>query len=389
MAALFEGRWRLRSLPLPMSLSFPAERSAGSEHDHGGRCPPSDRAGLTREVRTADPLLALSLVSAEVDRRLDRSGPYGAIAELIADETVTEISINGPGPVWVERAGTLGRSGVSVGPYELDLLIERILTPLGLRADRSSPIADARIEDGSRVNVVVPPLAIDGPALSIRRFTNSPLPLSDFGPAAMVEILSELVAARASVLIVGPTSSGKTTLLNSLSQLVAPTDRIVSIEDTAELRLAAANLVRLEARPANSEGAGEVGLRDLVRAALRMRPDRLVVGEVRGPEAFELLVALSSGHRGCLTTCHGAGPHAALRRLETLAAMAGGSLGTEQIRSLVHDGLDAVITVERTADGQRRVASVVELRDGHVVPRWSVDGAGVPMAAVIERLRAS
>ena len=327
-------------------------------------------ADLVESVRSSNPFWSGAEVQAEVERLVQADGPLGPISSLLACRDVSEILINGPGPVWVERSGRLSRSEVNIGSYELELLIERILTPLGLRVDRSAPIVDARLEDGSRVNVVAPPLAIDGPTLTIRRFLSAAPKPDWFGPPEMVEVLGRLVAERASILITGSTGAGKTTLINTLCGLADPADRIVSIEDTAELQLPMANLVRLESRPANSEGVGEVSLRDLVRTALRMRPDRIVIGETRGGEAFDLLVALSSGHRGGLTSCHGAGPAAALRRLETLAAMAGTGVGVDVLRSLVYDGLDAVITVARGAHGTRSVQSVVSVNRGSLQPLW-------------------
>lgn len=299
---------------------------------------------------------------------------FGPIRPFLADGAVSEVLINGPGPVWVERFGRLQQTNVVVQSQQLELLIERILTPLGLRVDRSSPIVDARMVDGSRVNVVVPPLCLGGPSLSIRRFNTVPVRLPSFGPPEMTRVLTELMAKRASILVVGPTSSGKTTLINALSQLVDPSERIVCIEDTAELQLASGNVVRLEARPANSEGVGEVTLRRLVLTALRMRPDRLVVGEVRGAEAFDLLLALTSGHRGCLTSCHAEDGPSGLRRLETLAALAGSQVGPDRLRRLIADGLDAVITTERSG-ARRRVRSIVSIRDGRLYTIWKVDPA--------------
>lgn len=319
-------------------------------------------------MRNRRPVPQVSAVEPEV---VDGLGP---IRDWLGDDSVTEILINGPGPVWVERFGTLHRTGVVVDRSQVDLLIERILTPLGLRVDRTSPIVDARMADGSRVNVVVPPLSVDGPAVSIRRFGAVPVRLSSFGPPEMTSALAGLMAARASVLVVGPTSSGKTTLINALSHLMDPDERIVCIEDTAELKLAPANVVRLEARPANSEGVGAVTMRRLVLTALRMRPDRLVVGEVRGAEAFDLLLAVTSGHRGCLTSCHAADAASGLRRLETLAALADGDVGAERLRRLIADGFDAVVTTERVGT-RRLVRSIVSIESGRLYTRWSASSA--------------
>jgi pilus assembly protein CpaF len=302
--------------------------------------------------------------------------PFGMrpIAPLLADHEVVEVMINGPGPVFVERRGRLERSGVAVTGHELALLIEHVMAPLGLRVDRSSPMVDARLADGSRVNVVVPPLAVDGPLVCIRRFPDQPIPLSAFGPPELVGLLRRLVADRATVLIVGPTSSGKTTLLGSLTAEVATNERLVCIEDTAELHVHGANVARLEARPANSEGVGAVSMGQLVLNALRMRPDRLIVGEVRGGEAFDLLLALTSGHRGCLATCHGLDAPGGLRRLETLALLSGTPLGSPGVRTLIGDAVDAVVTTTRRR-GRRLVASVEVLDGGHLMPVWSIDRA--------------
>lgn len=288
------------------------------------------------------------------------------LAELGTDPAVTEIMVNGPGPVWIERRGRVERSGLELDGPDLELLVEAVVAPLGLRVDRSSPIVDARLPDGSRVNIVVPPLAVDGAAVSIRRFPRTVMPLTAFGPPDLGALLTDLVRRRASILVVGPTSSGKTSLLATLARLTDPAERIVCIEDTAELPLQRDNVVRLEAREPNSEGVGGIPLRRLVLTALRMRPDRLIVGEVRGAEAFDLLLALTSGHRGCLTSCHAPEAEAGLQRLETLAALAGVGLEPERLRRLVWDGLDAVIVTGRS--GATRSIRSVAVVEGGAVP---------------------
>ncbi len=288
---------------------------------------------------------------------------------LLGDGEINEVMIAGPGVVSVERNGVVEQAAVELGSYEVELLIERILMPLGLRADRTSPIVDARLVDGSRVNVVVPPLAVDGPSICIRRFAEAAVRLTSFGPPEMVRVLNRLIADRANIMVVGPTGSGKTTLIGALSRLIDPAERVVSLEDTAELRLQCSNVVRLETRPANSEGIGEVSLRRLVLNALRMRPDRLVVGEVRGAEAFDLLLALTSGHRGCLTSCHATGAAEGLRRLETLAALAEVSVGADGVAQLVGDAIDAVIVTERSGS-RRQVASIDVMVGGRLQNRW-------------------
>jgi pilus assembly protein CpaF len=291
------------------------------------------------------------------------------LGPLAADAAVSEIMINGPGPVWVERHGRVEVTGLEVDGHGLDVLIESVMAPLGLRVDRSHPIADARLPDGSRVNVVVPPLAVGGPAVSIRRFARSVLPLEAFGPPEMAERLTDLVVGRSNILVAGPTSSGKTSLLAALLCRVDVAERVVCLEDVAELPIDRPNTVRLESRPANSEGVGGVSLRRLVLTSLRMRPDRLVVGEVRGAEAFDLLLALTSGHRGCLTSCHADSAADALDRLETLAGLDGLGPGPERLRRLVLAGVDAVVVTSRT-EGRRGVESISVVEGSELRPRW-------------------
>jgi pilus assembly protein CpaF len=311
----------------------------------------------------------------------------GAVEALLADDEVTEVMIGGSGlgerpvVVTVERHGEIQPVALRLNPYDVELLIEQILLPLGLRADRTSPIVDARLADGSRVNVVVPPLAVDGPSVCIRRFSAAPVRLLSFGPPEMVRALAQLVHGRANIVVAGPTGSGKTTLIGAISELFSRDERVISIEDTAELRLATRNVVRLESRPANSEGVGQVTVRQLVLNALRMRPDRLIVGEVRGAEAFDLLLALTSGHRGCVTSCHAANPSGALRRLETLAALAGEPVGPGRLEDLIGDGVDAVVVTGR-AGPRRYVASVDELIDGRLHSRWRAEPGSAALEAV-------
>lgn len=313
-------------------------------------------------VRSADPLLEAASVAIIVDRLNGRAGGLGPVEHLLVDPAVTEIMINGPGPVWLDRGTQPEPSGIVVDEHEIGLLIERILDPLGLRVDRSSPIVDARLADGSRVNVVVPPLALDGPVVTIRRFPTRPVPLEGFGESEVVHLLRHLVDAGATILVVGGTAAGKTTLLNALGGLLEPDERVVTIEDTAELRLPGRHVVRLEARPANSEGIGAVSLRALVRTALRMRPDRLVIGEVRGAEALDLVLALNTGHRGSLATCHAGDPAGALRRLETLALLGDADLPIEAVRAQLWGAIDVIVHVARIG-GRRRITEVVAVGD--------------------------
>ena len=291
----------------------------------------------------------------------------GPLEDLLADPAVEEVMVNGPGTVYVERRGTLEETDVAFADEEeLRHTIERILAPLGRRVDELSPMVDARLADGSRVNVVVPPLAIDGPAVSIRRFgAERPGPdelvaRGSLRPAQR-RLLEQAVSERRSILVSGGTGSGKTTLLNALSGFIAPGERVVTIEDAAELRLRQPHVVRLESRPAGIEGRGEVTIRDLLRNALRMRPDRIVIGEVRGPEALDLLTALNTGHDGALSTVHANSPADALARLETLALMADVGLPHAAVAEQVQRGIDFVVQLERRPDGSRVVAEIAEV----------------------------
>ena len=328
---------------------------------------------LTEWVRSAVPLADSAAVARAVDRLADEPGGLGELDAILLDPDVTEIMINGPGPVWLDRGGRPAPVELTVTAHEIGLLLERILDPLGLRVDRSSPMVDARLADGSRVNAVVAPLALDGPIVTIRRFAAEPTPLDSFGEPAVVELVSELVDAETTMLVVGATAAGKTTLLNAIGARIHPDARIITIEDTAELRLPGRHVVRLEARPANSEGIGEVTLRQLVRNSLRMRPDRLVIGEVRGPEALDLVLALNTGHRGSLATCHASGPEGALRRLTTLALLGDADLPPTAIRDQVHGAFDVVVHVDRVA-GRRQIVDIATVPNdpSRPLPRlWS------------------
>lgn len=305
---------------------------------------------------------------AELRRRVaERAFGLGPLEPLLADPAVDEVMVNGPGRVWVERAGRIEPTSVSFGSAaELRHAIERILAPLGRRVDEASPLCDARLPDGSRVNVVIPPLALDGPVLTIRRFRRRGFGPDDLVAAGTIDrplhdLLRACVRARLTVLVSGGTGSGKTTTLGALSSFIPDGERIVTIEDAAELRLRQPHVVRLEARPASLEGRGEVTIRRLVRNALRMRPDRIVVGEVRGGEALDMLSAMASGHDGSLSTVHAGSAEEALRRVETLALMADVALPHSAVRDQVAGAIDLVVHQRREADGARRVASVCEV----------------------------
>jgi pilus assembly protein CpaF len=333
----------------------------------GGR-PSEELADSARAVVEERAAVLPAAVREEVVERIVRdSVGLGPLEALLADPTVEEVMVNGPDRIYVERRGLLEATEVAfAGEEELRDAIERVLAPLGRRVDELSPMVDARLADGSRVNVVIPPLAIDGPALSIRRFGATrpgPDELVALGTMSAEQrlLLERAVAARRSVLVSGGTGSGKTTLLNALSSFIAPGERVVTIEDAAELRLQQPHVVRLESRPVGVEGRGEVTIRDLLRNALRMRPDRIVIGEVRGVEALDLLTALNTGHDGALSTVHANSPQDALRRLETLVLMAGVGLPHATVAEQVRRGVDLVVHLRREADGSRRVSEIAEV----------------------------
>jgi pilus assembly protein CpaF len=331
----------------------------------------SEGGDIEGEVRTVVDREAAALPEEEREALAERvvrlATGLGPLEPLLADPAVDEVMVNGPEAVYVERAGRIERTAVSFGG-EAELLhaIERVLAPLGRRVDEASPLCDARLPDGSRVNVVIPPLSLGGPCLTIRRFRRQGFSLDELvengtlgGEAAA--LLAGCVSARASVLVSGGTGSGKTTTLNALSGAIPDGERIVTIEDAAELRLRQRHVVRLEARPANLEGRGEVTIRQLVRNALRMRPDRIVIGEVRGPEALDMLMALNTGHEGSLTTVHANSPEDALRRVETLALMAGVGLPHAAVREQVAGAIEVIVHQARRPDGRRRVERVAEV----------------------------
>ena len=347
-----------------------------------GRPPSRDlEAAVTELVDREAEVLSPALRLRVRELILRETVGLGPLEELLADPLVEEVMVNGPDRVYVERSGSIELTRVSFGDERaLRDAIERILAPLGRRVDELSPMVDARLADGSRVNVVIPPLAVDGPTVSIRRFSAArpgPEKLVDSGTLTreLHDLLADAVIARRSVLVSGGTGSGKTTLLNALSYFIGEHERVVTIEDAAELRLQQTHIVRLESRPGSVEGRGEVTIRDLLRNALRMRPDRIVIGEVRGPEALDLLSALNTGHDGALSTVHANSPEDALRRLETLALMADVGLPHAAIRRQLGRGLDLIVHMRRAGDGSRIVAEAAEVIDGddgaEARPLWS------------------
>jgi len=328
-----------------------------------------------RRLHRQFPLLSTARARRLVALAANTDLGYGVLDEVLGDASVNEVMVNGPGEVWVERDGRLQPSGLVVSRAEIQVTIERIIDPLGLRVDHSQPFVDARLRDGSRVHIVVPPLAPEGPLITVRRFGSAARSVHDFGPPALVGLFRRLVDERATMLVVGGTSTGKTSLVGALAAMFDPDERVVLLEDTAELSVPGNHVVRLECRPPNSEGVGAVALRDLIHNALRMRPDRLIVGEVRGPEALDLVLALNTGHEGSLATCHANSASEALLRLETLAGLAAGETSASVIRRQLIEALDVIVEVERV-DGTgvvggpvRRVRRAVQVSVTHCGPQ--------------------
>jgi pilus assembly protein CpaF len=311
----------------------------------------------------------LNLIERErlADEILDEVLGLGPLEPLLKDPTVSDILVNTYKEVYVERHGKLEKTDMRFkDELHLMTIIDRIVSSVGRRIDESVPMVDARLEDGSRVNVIIPPLALDGPSMSIRRFAVTPLELADLIEYKTLtpqigDLLKAIVSAKLNVIISGGTGSGKTTLLNILSRFIPETERIVTIEDAAELQLKQDHVVRLETRPANIEGKGEVLQRDLVRNSLRMRPDRIILGEVRGAESFDMLQAMNTGHDGSLTTIHANTPRDALMRLETMVAMANLDIPAAFLRRFISSAINVILQVSRMVDGSRRFISLQEI----------------------------
>ncbi|HEX9877805.1 MAG TPA: CpaF family protein [Gammaproteobacteria bacterium] len=322
----------------------------------------------------------------------------GPLEPLLQDPTISDILVNGANSVYVERAGKLKLTDVRFNDdRHLLNIIDRIVSAVGRRIDESAPMVDARLKDGSRVNVIIPPLAIDGPTLSIRRFAVELLSMDDLielgsVTAGVARVLKAIVKGRLNVLVSGGTGAGKTTLLNILSGFIPADERIITIEDSAELQLQQPHIVRLETRPSNIEGKGEVTQRELVRNSLRMRPERIIVGEVRGAEALDMLQAMNTGHDGSLTTVHANTPRDALSRIENMVSMTGISFPTKTLRAQLASALDVVVQVERHEDGKRRLVSLQEINgmEGEVITmselfqfrREGLDGNGNVLGAL-------
>ena len=327
---------------------------------------PEDR--LVTLLREEAPLLT----DAEVRRRarlmaVDLVG-LGPIQRLLDDEQISDVLVNGPGEVWVERTGRLELSGVILDRAAVDRAIERLVAPLGLQADRSHPIVDARLADGTRVTVVLPPLAVDGPVLAVRRHRREAVALPDMAGSALGP-LRHVMADRRNLVVFGATGSGKTTLLGALASELPEGERIITVEDVAELTLPGRGVVRLEARPGTADGVGRVGFRDLVRAALRLRPDRIVVGEVRGAEAADMVWALSTGHEGSMSTVHAASAADAIRRITSFAVAGAEGTPAGVVADQVHAAIHTLVGVVRCRDGTRKVATIDRVSGSGVLQR--------------------
>src|SRR6516164_3737615 len=337
----------------------------------------SDLAGdtLRREIRlvverlcdTENPLLNRMERERLIDEVLDETFGFGPLEVLLKDPTISDILINGPGKIYVERRGKMEKTDVKFRDNEhLLQIIDRIVSKVGRRVDETSPMVDARLPDGSRVNAIIQPLALDGPTMSIRRFGSNPLKLEDllnfkaFTPEIAM-LMEACIKARLNIIISGGTGSGKTTLLNTLSSFIPHDERIVTIEDAAELQLQQDHVVRLETRPPNIEGKGAIHTRDLVRNALRMRPERIIIGECRGAEALDMLQAMNTGHAGSMTTLHANTPRDAQARLETMIMMAGMELPMKAMRQQISSAVDIIIQANRLQGGPRKITSITEV----------------------------
>ncbi len=348
-------------------------------------------AGIGREIGSASPDTIRALVAERLPAVLDeeRLSPnraerlrlqeailaeivgYGPIQDLVLDDTVSEIMVNGANQVWIERDGKLYLTDIAfAGDEHVMRIIERMIAPVGRRCDESSPMVDARLPDGSRVNAIIPPLSVAGPVLTIRKFRRDPLSATDLSANGTVsvealEFLRSCVMGRVNTVVAGGSGAGKTTLLNMLSSFISPRERIVTIEDAAELRLQQIHVVSLESRPPNIEGQGRVTMRELLRNALRMRPDRIIIGECRGAETLDMLQAMNTGHDGSMTTIHSNSPRDALSRIETMVLMSGAEIPLRVVREQIAASVDLVVYIERLQDGSRRITQVTEVQGIH------------------------
>lgn len=326
------------------------------------------RAVVADQVDRLVPLATPDARATLIARAVARLDGLDALEQFLADPLVDEVLVNAGGEIWTDRGGVLRRHG-RLAPGVVDAVLERVLTPTGRRLDRTHPIANVRLADGARLCAVVGPIAVDGTALAIRRHRARAVGLESFGPPPVIGVLRELLAVRCNILIAGATSSGKTSLLAALLANVDRSERVIVCEDTTELEPTGSHCLRLEARPATADGPASIELSDLVRAALRLRPDRLVVGEFRGPEALAAVEAMNTGHDGSLSTCHANNAADALRRVETLLMTAAPSWPLAAIRRQVTRSIDAVVHLERADDGRRRVSQVCEVLEGDGEPQ--------------------
>jgi pilus assembly protein CpaF len=394
-------------------------RFLGAAHDDLDLLtPPERRLRVRTEVlavlREERAILPASVVNEVVNEVSDEVVGLGPIERLLKDPEVSEVMVNGADDIFVERRGRIERVEARLfeGEEQVFHLIERVVAPLGLRVDESSPYVDARLQDGSRVNAIVPPLSLCGPVVTVRKFTLrplSPIDLVELGtaPSSLMDSLGASVRTRANIIVSGGTGAGKTTLLGALSSFIEDAERLITIEDAAELRLHQPHVVSLEARPPNVEGVGEITVRALVRNALRMRPDRIIVGEVRGGEALDMLQAMNTGHDGSLCTTHANSPSDALTRLETMALMSDIALPVTHVRQQIASALDLIVHMSRLTDGRRVVAAVssvegirndaidlrtvYEWRDGHEGGshrKWAAARPRSPLPAQSDRSHA-
>lgn len=296
---------------------------------------------------------------------LSRTQAHSRLDEFFRDQEIQEVMVNAGSQVWIERNGELSQVG-TIHPDDTRAFIERTLLPLGRRIDITSPVVDARLSDGSRLCAVIPPIAIDGPCVAIRRFSARQIQLDDFASLRVVELLQQLIYDRRNILVSGAASAGKTTLLNALCDYLQPTERIVTIEDIAELRLNHPHVLRLEARPASPDGNQEISTRSLVRTALRLRPDRLIIGEVRGAETLDMLAAMNTGHNGSMSTIHANSAHDALRRIESLVLQHAANWSREVVRDHVASSINAIVHVSRHLNGSRSVEEILLLDQNQI-----------------------
>lgn len=347
--------------------SFKLYYAARQQLPGDGQTPSDIKRALSAYIRRERLILKAGDVREIEADLIEEITAYGPLTSLFEDNDITEIMVNGTSGIYIEKRGTLSAAKRHFGSEaEILRLIERLLAPIGVRVDESSPYADGRLSDGSRINVIIPPVCLDGPVVTIRRFPERSITLEDMvdsGTLTAVQErrLSRAVRAKKNLVVSGGTGTGKTTFLNALAARIADTERLITVEDAAELKLPKSNVVRLQSRPPNNEGKGEVKIRDLVRNALRMRPDRIIVGEVRGGEALDMLQAMNTGHEGSMTTVHANSCADALRRLEIMVLMAGVGLPHEAVRNLLRASLDIIVQLKREPDGQRRLAEIKEI----------------------------